>query len=236
VSQTYQDELPINKFEKYIFLSYARDAEMSIVGRGAVRYIMLASGRKVVVRKGLRGGFVSRFIEQTYFQKPFTKPSQARQVRELEVLKFLKNKGVSVPQPVAAYITYLPFRIGYRGFLATEDIGAHNLLHLGSSVVISEMGEDAFKKYCRLAGEEARKMLNAGIYHPDLHLGNVLYSTSDKVYLIDFDNAEYIDGSMSRVDAEKKIRRRWSKSCAKHYLDQIAVKPFEEGLDSETRK
>lgn len=230
VHKSFLDELPLPKFEKYIYLSYARDAELSIMGRGTVRYIMLASGRKVVVRKGLRGGFISRFNAETYFQSPSTDISDARQVRELEILDFLLEKQVAVPQPVAAFIQYLPFHIGYQGFLATQDIGGHNLLHLGSSVVISEMGEDAFKQYCHSAGVEARKMLNAGVYHPDLHPGNVLYSNSGKIYLIDFDNAQYLGGLLSRAEAQRKISQRWARACSKHFLEDFGIAPFEEGL------
>lgn len=230
INKQFVDELPLLKFEKYIYLSYARDAELSIMGRGTVRYIMLASGRKVVVRKGLRGGFISRFNAETYFQNPATDIRQARQVRELEILDFLLEKQVAVPQPVAAFIQYLPFRIGYQGFLATQDIGGHNLLHLGSSVVISEMGEEAFKQYCYSAGVETRKMLNAGVYHPDLHPGNVLYSNSGKIFLIDFDNAQYLDETLSRGEAERKISQRWARACTKHFLEEFGIAPFEEGL------
>lgn len=195
------------------------------LGRGETVLVRLSDGKTALVRNCLRGGFAARLWRDRYFciwgQIP-------RPISELSVLGHLHGK-VRVPGPIAAAVNYGPLNLSYRGLVVTEYLdGAQNLLVLGKTVGQEQTANGAFSNCCFLAGCEARKMLECKVFHPDLHLGNVLIM-GDAAYLIDFDRAE-VTTSLDENVAASRLLARWTRSAEKHQLADSAVRPFRQGL------
>lgn len=196
------------------------------LGRGEIRVFEPSPDFQVLLRTSLRGGFFSFFCKRCYYTKPTSDSTELRQVRELCALSYLKAKGISVPFPVAAVIKFSMGGFSYGGYLATRCIkGSDNLFILTKSGVDKEL----IYKACYQVGREALKMLEAGVFHPDLHLGNALWA-NDKAYLIDFDRASYFEQSYLVGDYKKKLLARWQRYSSKHGLADIVNEPFKRGL------
>jgi tRNA A-37 threonylcarbamoyl transferase component Bud32 len=204
-------------------------------GRGPMFLFPLSgiseSSRSVIVRKGRRGGAVSRLIKSSYFINPFTYPSCTRMWKEFLCLEKLRRAGVRVPEPAFAAVRKKGVFF-YEGFLSLYAIpDAINFMDY-----LEEEKEDSFPvlSIAFEVGLEARKMLEAGVLHVDLHLGNVLLGGVG-IYLIDFDNAEYFSVSDRSVAAKKQfLTDRWQRSVQKRILStslsSLLIRGFERGL------
>lgn len=183
-----------------------------VPGRGKVKRGVLPSGRALIVRNFLRGGWVRYLSQELYFRPACAGDSNYRPFQELIVLEHLRQKGVLVPKPVAALVWPRAFGLVYRGLIATEELeGAENLLSLlsgGSSM-------EVLAQVSRQAGLQAGEMLQAGIYHVDLHLGNVI-AAKGEVYLIDFDKAVEFSTPSEVSRYAVLLERRWRRSVLKH--------------------
>ena len=181
-------------------------------GRGKVKRGVLPSGRVLIVRKFLRGGWARYLSQGLYVRLACAGDSNYRPFQELRVLEHLHQKGVLVPKPAAAFVWPRAFGLAYRGLIATEELeGAENLLSLvrgGSSIEI-------LAQVSRQAGLQAGGMLQAGIYHADLHLGNVI-AAKGEVYLIDFDKAAEFSAASAVSRYAVLLERRWRRSVLKH--------------------
>lgn len=71
-------------------------------------------------------------------------------------------------------------------------------------------------------------LINNNILHLDLHPGNVLVDSRDRVFLLDFDR-----GSLSRQN-KNKLRdhylRRWRRAVVKHQLPEMLSQMMYTGL------
>ena len=74
---------------------------------------------------------------------------------------------------------------------------------------------------CREVGVLAKKLLLEKVYHPDLHLGNVLLDHSGSIFLIDFDKSCLISESQHK-HFEQRLIDRWSRSARKHLSRTLA--------------
>lgn len=198
------------------------------LGRGETRVLEGTPDFSVLIRTSLRGGFFSRFCRRNYFNFPPSKdPLRLRQVKELCALSYLRKKSVSVPFPVAAVMELSCGGLFYKGHLATKCIaGADNLFILARG---NGLDEKALYAACYQVGREALKMLEAGVFHPDLHPGNALWA-NDKAYLIDFDRAFYFGEKYLIGNYKKKLLARWQRYSAKHGLGELINEPFKRGL------
>ena len=138
----------------------------------------------------------------------------------------MRDRGVSVPVPVAAYVECVPSYLGlrgycYRGFVLTEAIpSSKNLLQLALQHVGDNDKWDNLFVAARAAGEIARKALLEGIHHQDLHPGNVLVTKSSETFLIDFDKAKIVDPEHEMNSVVDKLSSRWRRSLTKHFSTQ----------------
>jgi tRNA A-37 threonylcarbamoyl transferase component Bud32 len=167
------------------------DDRRVLSGRGplAVMPLNQRTGERVVIRRCLRGGILGRIIRETYL-----KVGNPRPLEELKIANFARTHGVETPEILAVMIE----RIGpffYRGTLAIREIraGRDLLAELLSLECPPDQGTIAQKRrtIARL-GCLIAKMHDAGIYHADLHLKNILVSEAQdtpKLYVLDFDAA-----------------------------------------------
>lgn len=175
-------------------------------GRGGHGIFDLNSGRKVFVREYCRGGLVRHFNSRWFLNSG----KVSRPFAELKILQMLGEHGVRVPRPLAAAVFFSPLKLFYSGIIVLEQLtDAKNLLVLGYDK------DPRFEKFAGRAGIEARKALDLGICHSDLHPGNVLLNAAGDAILIDFDKT--IVGGACR----DRLVKRWEKSLRKHELSDL---------------
>lgn len=138
------------------------------------------SSLNMVLRHYYRGGLV-RHISRDRFV--YTGLEKTRCFRELTMLAKMSELGLPVPKPVAA-------RVKRHGLFCSNDI-------------LIETIEDAKDGYNHLKngplsgevwfemGRVIRSFHNAGVFHSDLNIHNILIDGAGQVYLIDFDNCEF---------------------------------------------
>lgn len=167
--------------------------------RGAVLTLDHGMGRWVL-RHYHRGGFVKRFIDDSYVWIGW---ERTRSVREWRLLKRLHGVGLPVPRPVAARAT----RHGpvYRADIVTDYLPDTRSL----AAYLNDGGPDSA---CWSAiGSTLRRFHEAGVEHRDLNAHNILIDAAGGVFLVDFDNARLrAPGAWSRAGTarlERSLRK-----------------------------
>ena len=145
-------------------------------GRGAIK-ILKVNGQALVCRKYLHGGIFRKITVDAYL-------TARRAVREMDILRLLKQQGVNVVRPLCAMATCtLPFK---RLFLITLfEEGARDLVESARKA-----GRTERLRLARALAHLVWSMLSQGVYHPDLHLRNVLVAGDGALVLLDFDKAK----------------------------------------------
>lgn len=132
------------------------------LGRGGVVWIETPAG-EVVHRRYRRGGWMAPLGERYLYLGA----ERSRPVREWRLLHALAEEGFPVPRPLAARIVrHGPW---YRGELWTRAVAGRPLPEAAS--LPGGAGEAAA---ARALGRVLRRFHDAGVDHPDLHVGNVL--------------------------------------------------------------
>lgn len=175
-------------------------------GRGHPVRVFLSNGSPAVLRRYEHGGVFAPLLGGRFFGRP-------RPLRELAASEEARRAGVRVPEVVAAYVRPLkPY--GHKGFLLTREVSrARDLVEAFRS------GEPPGPVLHRL-GEEVRRLHQAGVWHADLHVKNVLLAKG-AVTLIDFDRARVV----SPVPERMRIRNllRFDRSVVKLANQGVAV-------------
>ncbi len=175
-------------------------------GRGHPVRVFLSDGSPAVLRRYEHGGVFAALLGSRFLGQP-------RPLRELAASEEARRAGVRVPEVVAAYVRRLrPF--GHTGFLLTREVGQARDL-----VMAFRSGEPAGPVLHRL-GEELRRLHEAGVWHADLHVKNVLLA-GGAVTLIDFDRALV----MAPVPGRMRIKNllRFDRSVVKLANQGVAV-------------
>lgn len=203
-------------------------------GRGRVSRLQ-AGEIGLVVRPFLRGGLAARINSDVFFRLPPL--SSFRMFGELRVLSALSLQGANVPRPAGAVVQPMITFGGasvYRGLIMTEELPqTGNFLSAAlaacrtAGAVPAEISEIA-----RRAGCEARRCLDLGVFHPDLHPGNVLFDPAGRVYLIDFDKAKLAYDRPLSFEYRQRTSQRWNRSIQKHGLAAALRVAFEDGLNT----
>ena len=144
-------------------------------GRGGIRVIE-TGGHKLAVRAYRHGGFFRGFTGPFFL-------NAGRAASEAEIMLYLRERGFPVAAPFAAVIEKL--FVLRRLYLVTafEDdaVGLLEYLHTCKK-------RERMRAAVKLAGL-VRGLEQAGVYHRDLHLRNVLVTTDGRLILLDFDRA-----------------------------------------------
>lgn len=144
-------------------------------GRGGIKVFEI-DGRLIVCRKYMHGGIFRAFTGNTFF-------SEKRAVSEFEILFYLKNNEFPVVEPCCVIS---------EKHLMTKKLYILTFFEKGASDLIQILKTCGHKKRYGIAKEFARlmwKMENLGVYHPDMHLNNVLVIPEGKLKFLDFDKA-----------------------------------------------
>ena len=173
------------------------------VGRGSAWFVETPHG-PVVLRHYLRGGWAATISRQTYF---FTGVTKSRPFREYHLLVELYAKGLPVPRPVAALCVH-------RGVRSTGAIMTACIPHAKTLADLLGAGETVVG-ICSKVGSCIRQFHDAGVWHADLNVRNILLDADLNVYLIDFDRARFNPGKpVNGAGNLKRLKRSFQKLSA----------------------
>ena len=144
-------------------------------GRGEIK-ILLVGDRLLACRKYIHGGLLRGITGDTFF-------SEKRAAAELETMMFLEENGFPVVRP-CGYITKNSLFTKDLYFLTFFEENALDLLEFLKSAGRKERLRAIKSLACSLF-----QMGQLGVYHPDLHLQNVLVTKTDALLFLDFDRA-----------------------------------------------
>ena len=167
------------------FLTGAGCEDAELGGRGAVARCAYPGG-EALLRRYLRGGVLRRFLGDAFVLAN-------RPMREFEAHKAALAAGLEVPPLLG--VCWWRSGLLLRGSIGT---GALDAQHLQAWL---EGGPDAPEEMARRCGALIARMHDAGIWHADLQLRNILI-TAEGPYLIDFDGAK----RMGRVPPLQRAR------------------------------
>ena len=225
IDRAYVTRLNVDILEREFaaLLDGANDKVVHVPGRGIVRWLALPSGEELIFRLAKRGGAIRHLLRCSFIRLPGMLWSNTRQFSELAILSKLYESDHPVPRPVAAMIFQKYGGIVYCGAVITEVIpDTKNLLaHCreiagGDNKKISRDKFEVLSKMVFSAGTAAKNLLEAGVYHPDLHLGNVLVNGNSQVFIIDFDKAQRINPQAGIDGYAHKLATRWRRSVLRH--------------------
>lgn len=161
---------------------------------------------EVVVKTYKRGGLLRFFLGHLHMRL-----SQSRSRKEFKMLDRVREYGIHAPEPVA-YIERGEF--WYQAWLVTKVIpGAQTLIDIAYS------NEERAIARGQEAARQIGLLIKHGIYHVDLHPGNVVVAEDDTVYLVDFDKAYTFCGKLNEL--RDRYLRRWRRAVIKHKLPEI---------------
>jgi 3-deoxy-D-manno-octulosonic acid kinase len=160
-------------------------------GRGGISMVE-ADGRKLVARKYVHGGFFRVLTGDLFLD-------WRRALREAEIMSYLREKGCPVVTPFCVVVEQRSF--AYRLHLVT-------VLEEGAVDLLRQLEASSRRQRLRIArqfAEALRHLEQAGVFHPDLHLRNVLVTPEGKLVFLDFDRARR--KVIGRRDMESMLRR-----------------------------
>ncbi|MCF8111163.1 MAG: hypothetical protein K9J85_06705 [Desulfobacteraceae bacterium] len=197
--------LPALQMDKLVegFHDPVDQAESVLGGRIRTRAFELEDAGPVVIKPYFRGGLLARLNKRTYLGI-----GKARSRAEFEMLQLVRRQGINAPEPVAYAVKG---GLLYRAWLVTKQIpGAVSLSEL------SFTDPEKAEKVLPAVSEQIGKMIRLGIYHVDLHPGNVLVDTGGRAFLIDFDKAGSWSGNRGKL--KQRYVKRWKRAADKHGL------------------
>ena len=144
-------------------------------GRGEIK-ILSAGDKLLACRKYIHGGLLRGITGDTFF-------SEKRAAAELETMMFLEENGFPVVRP-CGYIT--------KNNLCTKDLYFLTFFEENTLDLLEFLKSARRKERLRAIKGLARflfEMGKLGVYHPDLHLQNVLVTKATGLLFLDFDRA-----------------------------------------------
>ena len=165
------------------FLKTHRQNTRFLSGRTPHPSIPIDGGKWMVIRQYSHGGIFRAVTRNTYL-------FGSRSFRELALTEEIRSCGIPTIQPIGAiHRPILPF-LYQPYFLSLEVPRAKDLIQYFQEVGPHPVGEPLFlkRKIIRSAGILLRRFHEAGFFHGDLQLKNIL-AVGDQPLLIDFDRS-----------------------------------------------
>ncbi|NLF24739.1 MAG: hypothetical protein GX589_03670 [Deltaproteobacteria bacterium] len=182
------------------------DNESEVLGgRGFITSTQVSGLGPVVLKHYRRGGVFRFFGANRYLHLGGLRPRQ-----EYEVLNWVRALGVSAPEPLAFIVKGGLF---YRGWLVTQEIPDEESL---ARISLREEAR-AFSLIKKLTNQIS-VLIENGVYHVDLHPGNVLVDKSERIFLLDFDKARIWRGRKNKL--RDLYICRWRRAVIKHGLPE----------------
>ena len=195
------------------FLKKSSQSSYYLKGRTPHPSIPLEDGKRMVLRQYSHGGLLRVLTGNLYF-------FGARSFRELALTEEIRSCGIPTISPIGAihHRIFFPFYQAY--FLSLEVPNAIDLIQYFQERGGRPTRENltSKRKTIRSAGLLIRQFHQAGFFHGDLQLKNILIA-GDQFLLIDFDRS-YRKSSLSIRERMKNLLR----------LNRSAEKWIQQGL------
>ncbi len=179
-------------------------------GRDSIK-VLTVDGKSIACRKYIHGGLLRGLTKDYFF-------SGQRAIKELAIIHYLKNAGFPVLKPYCAMIeTCGAMKIPYLLTLFEED--AMSLLDFFSK---AESGTRS--KIIKAIAGYMYDLERLGVYHPDLHLNNILITHNNEMRFLDFDKA--CIKPITKKDMERMFWRlnRYAEKMARKGYPPVSIK------------
>lgn len=165
------------------FLKKSSKTSHYLKGRTLHPSIPLENGKSMVLRQYSHGGLLRAITRNLYF-------FGARSFRELALTEEIRSYGIPTISSIGAihHRIFFPFYQAY--FLSLEVLRALDLIQYFQEIGthLSRENLSLKRKTIRSAGLLIRQFHQAGFFHGDLQLKNILVA-GDQLLLIDFDHS-----------------------------------------------
>ncbi len=188
------------------FLQKYRQTSKYLEGRTLHASIPLEEGKRIVIRRYLHGGLFGALTRDLYL-------FGSRSFQELTLTMQMRTCGIPTIEPIGAiHRTLWPFHQAY--LLSLEIPEAKHLIQYFHEIEAQPSRERVLRKrsIIRSAGLLVRRLHQAGFFHGDLQLKNILVS-GEELFLIDFDHSYQRD--RLSLDERKKNLLRLNRSVEK---------------------
>ncbi len=183
------------------FLQAVKEGEVT-PGKGRRGIILFRfQGRRLALRWYTHGGLLRAFTGELFW-------GTGRMVRELTVTLYLRDRGFRVVEP------FCGLSAGKGPF---KKLAIVTVLEEGATEFLDTLRGARGKERAGLSGDLAAAMaelVRLGVYHPDLHLKNVLVRRDRSLVFLDFDRARR--KTVTRRDVERMLWRLY------RYVDKMA--------------
>ncbi len=194
-------------------------------GRGGIYFGELRSGERFAMRRYVRGGLAKHLSTDSYISLP---KSSLRPLLEMEITAELFGEGIKVVEPLFSIIEYGSLGFSYSGAIATtEVVGAKNFMEVAPNMAAAEA-----ERIAKDSGIEAARVLKRGIFHRDLHPGNVVLNMNNEAVLLDFDKAIRFN-TLNIKNYVQPLLDRWERAVEKRSFSKILSSGFSDGVRSE---
>jgi 3-deoxy-D-manno-octulosonic acid kinase len=165
------------------FLQRYRETSKYLSGRTLHPSIPIKDGERLVIRRYSHGGLLRALTRNLYL-------FGSRSFRELALTEEILSCGISTIQPIGAIhqLIVSPF---YKAYLLSLEVPqATDLIQYFEGISLQPSPEKLLfkRRAIRSAGRLLREFHQAGFFHGDLQLKNILVA-GDRTLLIDFDRS-----------------------------------------------
>ncbi len=175
-------------------------------GRGTTWFVQHQS-HSLVLRHYLRGGMMSKVSRDHYL---FTSWQNCRSITEFNILNQLSQLHFPVPKPAAAQVIK-------KGLYYQADLLTHRIPKAQDLVQVLKQAQ-CKDFYCSL-GALIAKFHDAGVYHADLNIQNILQDEQGLFWLIDFDRAKLLKPKQAwHSNNLKRLKRSFEKEVERHNI------------------
>jgi tRNA A-37 threonylcarbamoyl transferase component Bud32 len=182
-------------------------------GRGGTHKLVLPGGKRVFLRKYLRGGAASYLVKDLYLLRP------ERPFRELVVTETARAAGCPVPTVLAVSVEEVG--LFYRGWIVTEAID--NARSMIATWFDSDV--ESRRELMQRVGAAIRLLHDAGVYHVDLTGHNIIIRADGSPVILDFDRGFFAPPATARF-VDRGLDRLWR---SMHKLSAAAGRALAEG-------
>jgi len=197
----------------------ARDAAAAASGGRGSAWFVGSTTHPWVLRHYRRGGLIARLSEDRYW---WSGEDRVRSFAEWRLLRYLAERALSVPKPVAAF--YRRERLSYRCDLITQRI-------LQAQPLSTALGAGALAaRMWHAVGAAVARLHRHGVDHADLNAHNILLDTAGMVSVIDFDRGQLRTPGAWTLRNLARLKRSLQKISAALPKDRFTPASWEELL------
>ncbi|HDY8106543.1 TPA: 3-deoxy-D-manno-octulosonic acid kinase [Vibrio vulnificus] len=175
-------------------------------GRGTTWFVQLPK-ITAALRHYRRGGLFGKLVKDHYW---FRSWSATRSFAEFHLLKQLREAGVNVPRPIAAYAVR-------KGLFYQADLLSERIANAQDLVTILQKQPLSAELYQKI-GVEIAKMHRVGVNHTDLNIHNILIDAQETIWIIDFDKCYPQAGDGWKQENLDRLKRSFNKERVKRSI------------------